>query len=148
MILEAILDTLTEDVPVRSVLVGAHWTMVCSRGCGLASTITGNQPHSHQAVRDVGKLHLKSARQLAEYALSENPLEASIGEAAINSLLPVDERQAVEINAAEVLSERGRGKRVALVGHFPFIPRLKQQVGELWVIEQQPTFARWRGYDC
>ena len=81
----------------------------------------------------------ESARELAEYALSENPLEASLGVAAINSLLDVDERNAIEINAAEVLAERGRGKNVALVGHFPFIPKLRQAVGQLWVIEQRPS---------
>jgi uncharacterized protein (DUF4213/DUF364 family) len=87
----------------------------------------------------VGRLHLKSARELAEYALSDNPLEASLGIAAINSLLDVDERNAVEINAAEMLAEQGRGKNVALVGHFPFIPKLRQAVGQLWVIEQRPS---------
>ena len=65
-ILDDLLPTLP-DTPVRTVLVGAHWTVVCSRGCGLASTITGDKPHGHAAVRDVGRLHLKSARELAEY---------------------------------------------------------------------------------
>ncbi len=153
-----ILDDLLASLPqdgalVRNVLVGAHWTVVCSgtsptggRHCGLASTITGDpqdgssrKPHGHEQVRDVGRLRLKSARELAEYALSDNLLEASIGVAAINSLLEVDEHQAVEINAAKVLAERGRGKKVALVGHFPFIPKLREQVGQLWVIEQHPT---------
>ena len=145
-ILDDLLARLPDDVAVRSVLVGAHWTVVCSgtsptggRHCGLASTITGDKPHAHEQVRDVGRLHLKSARELAEYARSENPLEASIGIAAINSLLDVDERNAVEINAAEVLAEHGRGKNVALVGRFPFIPKLREKVGQLWVIEQRPS---------
>ncbi len=135
-----------DDVPVRTVLVGVHWTLVCCEAspagglcCGLASTLTGEKPHGHEQVRDVGRLHLKSARELAEYARSDNLLEASIGVAAINSLLDVDERNAVEINAGEVLAERGRGKKVALVGHFPFIPKLREQVGQLWVIEQHPV---------
>jgi len=138
-ILDDLLAALPDDAAVRSVLVGAHWTVVCSHGCGLASTASGEGPHGHAQVRDVGRLHLKSARELAEYALSDNPLEAGIGLAAINSLLDVDERNAVEINAADVLAERGRGKTVALVGHFPFITRLRGQVGRLWVIEQRPA---------
>ena len=73
------------------------------------------------------------------YALSDNLLEASIGVAAINSLLDVDENQAVEINAVDVLIEHGRGKNVALIGHFPFIPKLTPAVGQLWVIEQHPA---------
>jgi uncharacterized protein (DUF4213/DUF364 family) len=138
-ILEDLLADIKEDAPIRSVWVGAHWTVVCSRHCGLASTLLSEKPHGHERVRDVGRLHLKSARELAEFALSDHPLEASIGVATINSLLEVDERQAVEIDAEEVLVERGQGKKVVLVGHFPFIPRLRQAAQQLWVIEQQPT---------
>jgi len=128
-----------KPVPVRSILVGAHWTAVCSTRCGLATTIIGGKPHDHTTVvHDVGRLHLKSAQELALYALSENFLEASIGVAAINSLLEVDEQNAVEMNASEVLMKKGAGKNVALVGHFPFIPRLRKAVLNLWVIEQHP----------
>jgi uncharacterized protein (DUF4213/DUF364 family) len=106
-ILDDLLDSLDMDAPVRSVLVGAHWTAVCSRFCGLATTLIDDKPHGHAPARGVGHLHEKSARELAEYARSDNLLEASIGVAAINSLVAVDESQAVEINAAEVLIERG-----------------------------------------
>jgi uncharacterized protein (DUF4213/DUF364 family) len=90
-------------------------------------------------VRDAGHLHRKSARELAEWARSNNPLERSIGVAAINSLLPVDEGAAVEINAGEVLARRARGRSVAIVGHFPFIEKLRPLLKELWVIEQRPV---------
>jgi uncharacterized protein (DUF4213/DUF364 family) len=133
------LHSLNDDAPVRAIWVGVHWTYVCSRYGGLASTLTGDSPHGHDSVREVGHLHEKSARQLAEYARSENPLEVSIGFAALNSLLEVDESRSVEINAAEVLAERGRGKNVALIGSFPFIPKLREAVGNLWVIEQRPA---------
>ena len=138
-IIESLLANISEDAPVRSVLVGAHWTVVCSRYCGLGATLIGNHPHGHMQVRDVGSLHKKSARELAEYADSTDILEASIGVAAINSLLYVDESLAVEINASEVLASRGCGKNVALIGHFPFIPQLRQAVKQLWVIEQRPA---------
>jgi uncharacterized protein (DUF4213/DUF364 family) len=138
-LLNDLLATIPQDAGVRSVLVGAHWTVVCSRHCGMASTIQGQKPHGHERVRQVGKLHQKRARELAEFALSEIPLEASIGIAAINSLIDVDERQAVQVNAGDVLIERGADKNVALVGHFPFIPKLRQAARQLWVIEQRPT---------
>jgi uncharacterized protein (DUF4213/DUF364 family) len=131
------------DAPLRSILVGAHWTVVCSRGCGLASTLTGDKPHGHESVADVGDLLEKTARELAQYALSENPLEASLGVAAINSLLEVDDRQAVEVNAYEVLAGQGKGKNIALVGHFPFIPKLQQVAAQLWVIEQKPSLGEY-----
>jgi uncharacterized protein (DUF4213/DUF364 family) len=138
-IIDVLLESLPEDVPVRSVLVGAHWTVVCSLHCGMAATLASNHPHGHAQVRDVGRLHEKKARELAEYACSTDDLEASIGVAAINSLLNVDESLAVEINASEVLASRGRGKNVALIGHFPFISQLRETAGQLWVIEQNPT---------
>jgi uncharacterized protein len=137
-ILDELLTGLTDDIPVRSVLVGVHWTVVCSRGCGMASTILGTQPHGHEKVCKVGYLEKMSIRELAGYARSENRLEASLGVAAVNSMIEVDERHAVEINASEVLVNKGKGKKVALVGHFPFISRLRQEVGKLWVIEQHP----------
>lgn len=140
-IIDDLINSLPEkDVPVRSVLVGAHWTAVCSTHCGLATTIMGGKPHDHTTVvHDVGRLHSKSAQELAGYALSENPLEASIGVAAINSLLEVNEQHAVEMNASEVLMKKGAGKNIALIGHFPFIPRLRGVAGNLWVIEQHPV---------
>jgi uncharacterized protein len=138
-ILDELLESVHDDFPVRSVVVGAHLTAVCSRRCGLASTVTGSDLHRRETIRDVGRLHLKSARELAEYARSANPLEASIGVAALNSLLQVDERTALEMNAFDVLTKQGAGKKVALVGHFPFVPALRLKVETLWVIELRPA---------
>lgn len=138
-LIDALLESLPEHVPVRSVLVGAHWTTVCSLRCGMAATLMSARPHGHAQVRNVGHLHEKDARELAEYARSIDLLEASIGVAAINSLLNVDESSAVEVNASEVLAHTGRGRNVALIGHFPFIPQLRNAAGQLWVIEQNPA---------
>jgi uncharacterized protein len=144
----AILDDLLASlpataVPVRRVLVGAHWTVVCSRHAGMAATLMADKPHGHSRVRDLGHLEEKPAGMLAELSLSDDPLEASIGVAAINSLLEVDETRAQELNAAEVLAERGRGSKVALVGHFPFIEQLRPVVGQLWVIELHPAAGEY-----
>jgi uncharacterized protein (DUF4213/DUF364 family) len=138
-LLNDLIASIREDAPVRSILVGAHWTVVCSRRCGMASTILGNKPHGHEKVRRVGHLQERSALELAEFARSDNLLEASIGVAAINSLLEVNEAGAVEVNAEHVLVERGKGKNVALVGHFPFIPDLRRAARQLWVLEQHPA---------
>jgi len=141
-ILSDLLASLPRNESVREVLVGVHWTVVCTRHCGMASSIQGEKPHGHEKVRDVGSLHKKTAYQLAEYVYSDVLLEASIGVAAINSLIdPFEGRQGgyQEINAYDVLVRHGRGKKVALVGHFPFIPNLHSEVGELWVFEQKPV---------
>jgi hypothetical protein len=86
----------------------------------------------------VGKLTQKNALELVGYARSDVQLEASIGMAALNSLIEIDEERCVELNAFEVLAERGKGKDVAIVGHFPFVPKLREIAGRLWVIEKRP----------
>jgi len=80
-----------------------------------------------------------SALELAKLARSESTLEASIGLAAINSLLEVDESRCIELNAEEVILKEGAGRRVAIVGHFPFIPRVREVAGRLWVLERRPV---------
>jgi uncharacterized protein (DUF4213/DUF364 family) len=134
-----LIDSLQEDAPVRSVLVGLHWVVVCSRFCGMASTLPGEHSHGTPDVNEAGNLHAKTARELVQLIHSDSTVEASIGMATINSLLEVDESTAAEVNAADVLADRGRGKNVALIGHFPFISRLRESVGQLWVIEKRPA---------
>jgi uncharacterized protein (DUF4213/DUF364 family) len=127
-----------EDYPVQEVMTGAYWTAVVSRHCGLASTFR-EEGHPHKrGVKDVGSLTQKSALELAKYALSDYPLEASIGMAAINSLIKIDEDQCIEKNASEILMEKGEGRDVAIIGHFPFIPELRKKARNLWVFEQRP----------
>ncbi len=132
-----LLDSLTGDAPVRRVLVGAFMTAVCSRRCGIAATLLGCAPYAQPLVRDCGELERHSARELAGWALSDAPVERAIGFAALNSLLPPPP-QSREVNAGEHLVEVSRGRRVALVGHFPFVPRLRRSAAELWVLEQEP----------
>jgi uncharacterized protein len=144
-LLNELLSTINKSAPVRSVLVGAHWTVVCSAGCGMASTIANGegQPHGHSPVRDAGRLHEKTAGELCEYARSDIPLESGIGVAALNSLLDVPEKglgwSVQEVNAAELLASSGAGQDMAVVGHFPFVERLSGIARRLWVIEQNPS---------
>ena len=108
-----------------------------SKHCGLASTF--HEPHpSHRPVKNAGDLTKLSALELVQYARSNNVLEASIGLAAINSLIDIDEARCVRENALDVLAQKGRGKNIAIVGHFPWIPKLRTIARTLWVIEQSP----------
>jgi uncharacterized protein (DUF4213/DUF364 family) len=138
-ILDDLIGSLRRDAPAREVRVGAFWTAVWSRACGLASTTgPGDHEHGTSFVRHVGSLAGRSAQELARLAYSDSPLEAGIGLAAINSLLEVDEARCLERNAGDLLIERGRGKKVALVGHFPFVPALREAAARLWVLELRP----------
>lgn len=136
-LLDDLIASLTADSLVREVYAGALWTAVISRNCGLASTFRDERPH-HDKVRDAGSLRGKPALELARYARSDNLLEASIGMAAINSLIDADKNSCVKGNALDILIEKGRGKKIAIVGHFPWVPQLQKIAKELWVIEQRP----------
>ncbi|MDI7249100.1 MAG: DUF364 domain-containing protein [Bacillota bacterium] len=79
-----------------------------------------------------------TARGLCWYGRSGSLLGRSVALAALNSLLEVDLARCREVNAADLLVERGRGKRVCVVGHFPFVPRLQEAEAKLWVLERRP----------
>ena len=135
-IINEVISTITWDCNINKIVAGAHWTAVLSRHCGLSSTF--HDPPPHRMVRDAGDLLQKTARELAQYAMSDAQLEASIGMAALNSLIEINTDKCLELNALNVLEEKGRGRAVAVVGHFPFIPKLKKTAKELWVLELNP----------
>ena len=139
---EALLESVQTDVPVRKVVVGSFWTMVVldkdPPGCGLASTL---RPLAHPGgppVPCAGRLLEHGGLELAALLRSSSTLEASIGMAAFNALLDVNEGICTEANAREVILKRGAGRRVAIVGHFPFVERVRQVAAECWVLELHP----------
>lgn len=139
-ILSSIINNLQDDARVKEVRIGPFWTAVISKNCGLASTTLGFQEHiaSGPPVKEAGSLREKTALELCKYVDSESLLERSVGLAAINSLLTVQPETLREINAAEVLARLGADKNVCVVGHFPFINKLRTQVKQLWVLELRP----------
>src|SRR4030043_217620 len=137
-ILDNLISSLKDnDFQVKSVHACVFWTAVVSKHCGLSSTFREEGPSHDRGVKDVGNLTSKTALELAEYAKSKSLLEASIGMATINSLIDIDESKCIEKNAFEILLEKGKEKNVAVVGHFPWIPKLREKVQNLWVLEER-----------
>jgi len=138
-IIDDLLSTLSYEALVKDVRQGPFQTAVLTRYCGLASTPHDPGPHHEQTpVKEAGLLLQKDAQELACMANSLSPMESAIGMATINSLIEVDEQRCVELNAGDLLAKKGEGKRVAIVGHFPFVSRLRKMVKELWVVERNP----------
>ena len=136
-IIDDLISSLGGDSVVRGVYSCVFWTAVVSRNCGLSSTFREEHP-SHGAVKGVGRLRDKSALELTRYAQSDKLLEASIGMATINPLIDIDETRCVTKNTLDILAEKGRDKNIAMVGHFPWIPKIRKIVRKLWVLEQRP----------
>jgi len=138
-ILDDLLGTLDFNAEVKDIRQGPFQTTVLTRYCGLAAT--PHDPGSHQervAVESAGSLMDKRVPELARMVYSHSLMEAAIGMATVNSLLEVEEERCEELNGGDLLADKGRGKKVAVVGHFPFVKRLGQSVEALWVIEQHP----------
>jgi len=138
-ILDHLISTLNFDTTVRDVRQGVFHTAVLTRNCGLAATLPMDAlRQTPPLVEEPGSLLDKTPEDLVRLAYSESILEAAIGMAAVNSLLDIDDESCLELNAADIILEKGNGKRVVIVGHFPFLPRVREKAKELWVIEKNP----------
>jgi uncharacterized protein (DUF4213/DUF364 family) len=138
-IIDDLLSTLVFEAPVRDIRQGPFQTAVLTRHCGLASTLHNHSHHHAKApVKEAGFLMEKNTAALVQMVYSTSPLEAAIGMATVNSLIEVDEQRCTPLNASDLLAKKGEGKKVAIVGHFPFVPELRKIAKELWVIERNP----------
>lgn len=144
-LLETLISSLEPKVEVRDIRQGVFHTAVRTRFCGLAATLPHDALRQEPPlVKNPGDLQQNTASELAQMAYSDSILEAAIGMAAINSLLDIDEGRCREINARELIAQKGKDKRVAIVGHFPFVPMLRNIAKDLWVIEKNPREGDFR----
>lgn len=138
-ILKDILITLEKGIPVENISRGPLWTGVVSRGCGLASAIYEGECESAEgkAMHDPAPWIKMTADECAALSLSEKKHEASLGLAAINSLIDVSPDDGEEINASEFIIRAGTEKNVSIIGHFPFVDTIRAAARNLWVIEKR-----------
>lgn len=142
-LLEPLLKTLPEAT-VQEVHIGLSWIAVVvesngRRRCGLAATVSNCEfEHARKpAVEEAGRLEGRPARDLTQWISSESYTEVGLALATINALLPPMENS-VNLAAEDYIARHGADKQVALIGHFPFVSRLKEQVKKLWVLELNP----------
>ena len=120
------------DCKTKDVSVGLHWTAVESRVVGMAHTY---KSHEKVELEDSGDLAGRSALELAARLKSEEPLEASLGLAALNSLIEPAGRSA---NALEIILEKAPGKAVTIIGRFPFNSQVVAAAKETFILEIDP----------
>lgn len=150
-----IYDDLIAAVPdgpvVAECLIGIHWTLVRSEATGMALTpFDRGKGHGSGGFATSGigrRIAGMPVRELAGFVKSWNPFEASLGLAAINSvlnaparvekmldgLLPVQSQS----NAFLQYRDSLRGKRVAVIGRFPDLEQLGS-ICRLTVLERMP----------
>lgn len=123
------------DVPVRALAVGSHYAVVSSRGTGLAAT---GRPPSDDSAAGLQAHVGQPADRLLVLLGSNDPLDRSIGLAAVNSLVQVPVDVLARPDGRSLMLELGRGRRVALVGRFRFAPALADVAASLAILELEP----------
>jgi hypothetical protein len=130
-IYEDLLSNLKES-KIREVRIGLHMVGVRCKKLGLSLLY---QNFQHSGIAKAGNLTRLSGFELAKYILSWNFVESSVGLATINAL--IDFQKGENLNAFDWVKERARGKRIAVIGHFPRTKELKKGY-KVWVFERNP----------
>ena len=143
-ILHDLLSTLP-DGTVQQVCIGIHWTGVVVEVAGQAALWVGlltalrAQTYWNPRRASAGELAGLTGKQLAQFCLDVNmPTMVSVGMAAINGLLPLEELETQEINAEAIIASLGRQRKTVMVGHFPFVNNLRRTLRDLAVLEMDP----------
>ena len=132
-LIDDLLESVCEyDCPVKRVCIGLHWTVVQSRFTGMALTFKTGEHHEHESA---GDLIGQSAFELAQRLKSDNPLEASLGLAALNSLLEATGRRG---GSFEGIFKIAGGANITIVGRFPINQQISQIAQNAYCLEIDP----------
>lgn len=126
------------DSDVKDVRVGVSWTGVHGKYGGISKTYGIPVVHGNYT-RNMGELSNTTTLKLAEYVKSWNLVEASIGVAALNSMMKP--RGKKDFNAQDWIIEDSHGKKVVMVGKFPKIDEIRAVAKEFWVLESNPNLT-------
>ncbi len=124
------------DRPVKDIFVGDYLVSITSAHTGLCTRVTRNGGESGEK----SLLFIKSAMEIAGMltdTLPKFPDAVSFAMAAVNSLLPIPE-DTLRLKAQDIILRRGKGKNVAVIGHFPFVDKMGSEFRNLWVLENNP----------
>jgi uncharacterized protein (DUF4213/DUF364 family) len=141
-ILEAVVRDARQvpDHAVTSVTWGVCLAAVQSQYTGLASLVSHIAPKIGTIDQTAATGKTQSAHELAATLLdpaTTNTDKASLAMAAINSLLPPPGKES-DLPGQDLLLRIGKGKKVAVIGHFPFVTALRKVCDTCWVLEKRP----------
>ena len=152
-----IYDALIREIPphlkVKDCLVGTAWTLLRSSTTGAALGHFAGK----QRLNLVGKILGRPVQEIAQYAKSWNPCEASLGIAAINSALNTEESfraiyrgdiaEQPQVSIFTYMKDQVKGKNVAVVGHFPDLDVL-EDICSLSILERNPQSGDYPDSAC
>ncbi len=139
---DRLIEGIPETIPVRAYTLGEIWTMVQTPnhvGVAMTVNLSSRDPILKS---DPCAVPLKD---LAQCAKSWNYKEASLGVAAINAYYnqePLLYEKSINVggdkDAFLLYGEEMQGKKVAVIGHFPFLEKQLRGKCELTILERNP----------
>jgi len=151
-----LIERIPDNLSVAYCNSGHNWTMITSseNSVGLAMTIpVFSKPYTE--TRSIAGLPLKDAARLSK---SWNFVEAAIGVAAINSYYNHSQRSTEcgiihasknenNPDAFDLYQDEIKGKKVAVVGHFPMLERF-DNICDLSILERNPSWGDYPDSAC
>jgi len=125
------------DQPIRNITMGTCLAAVTSRFLGLASLVSHIAPGLPRPAFTNTPSSVHAVAGLLADPTASNTDKASLAMAAVNSLLPPPETKA-DIPGQDLILTQGQGKKVAVIGHFPFVDNLRNACDTVWVLEKCP----------
>ncbi|MHC1755901.1 MAG: DUF364 domain-containing protein [Methanosarcina sp.] len=131
-----------EEIEIKDVRIGLAYTgVLLSENYGGVACTPLYEFSGCPALGLAGSLKGKTANEMLELALSENPLEAAVGIAVANALshmLRDLEPEHFQHSSSDILDLIKPGDRVAMVGYFgPLVPRILKITDKLTVLEKR-----------
>ncbi len=117
---------------IKDAWVGLHWTAVESTYVGMSHTY---KTDSKAQLEHAGALAGMRACDLMKLALSSEPINASVGIAALNSAI---EPAGDEGSVNPYLEKESRGKTICIIGRFPFNDEMKKYAKKAYILEFDP----------
>lgn len=122
------------DSKILSTFSGAHMVAVMNEsGTGLCSKPVLSTREDLNSAPDCAE----SVHALALGLEHQNTVSASLGLAAINSLLNQG-RAGTETKVQDLIHSLGNNRNVAIIGHFPFVEKMGGNFKNFWVLELSP----------
>jgi uncharacterized protein (DUF4213/DUF364 family) len=131
---EDLLDSVRDlDCPVKRVCIGPRRILVESRHVGVSCIL--KNPNQQDSLDASEELLSSSAFQLAERLNRDELLQASLGLAALNSLIDIRGDRA---NVIDEITDFAKGKTVTIVGRFAINNRIVAAARKTYVLEIEP----------
>lgn len=155
---DRLIEGIDKEIVITNAVIGKIWTAIKAIDKngkiygGMCMTVVGHNPNFDIAKQVVGK----TIKETAIYSKSWDFCEASIGVAAINSFYNTRENGLAQNGIVDGLNKNDAfltskdniiGKNVGVIGHFPYIERLKE-VCNLMVLERKPLEGDYPDSAC